>query len=364
MAQTLPPTSQPVTIDRIDATWLSTALQTPVRDVEVEPVAVGEGFMSEVARIAIDYAGSASAAASLPHSVVAKVPTTEPGSVALGQMLRVWEREARFYLDVAPRLPVRTPECYHAAGDEESGLWSLLLEDLSELQLGDQVAGATEDQAISAVDWLARFHGQAATEPALQNLSWLPDVATDPMYQGLQPMLEAVWPSFAEQFADCCPDRTLEVVEQSKQQLSQLLADKPTPPTVIHADYRLDNLFFGDGGELVPIDWQAPALGQPLYDLTYFMCGCLNVEDRRRLERDLLQRWSDGVQQAGGTTLTGDELWHEYRRMVLVVMTIQALLMGQLDLTVNERAVQLSLRTTERMYTAGADLEVGTLLDG
>jgi hypothetical protein len=43
-------------------------------------------------------------------------------------------------------------------------------------------------------------------------------------------------------------------------------------------------------------------------------------------------------------------------------MTIQALLMGQLDLTVNDRAVQLSLRTTERMYTAGADLEVGSLL--
>ena len=362
LSPTPQPTSESVTIDAIDAGWLSAALQVPVRDVEVAPVAVGEGFMSELARVAIDYDDAVSQSR-LPPSVVAKTPSREPGSVALGQLLRLWEREARFYLDVAPRLPVRTPQCYYAGGNEQSGLWSLLLEDLGELQIGDQVAGATQQQAETAVDWLARFHGQAANEPALQQLPWLPDVATDPMYQGLQPMLEAVWPAFVEKFGECCPEGTLPVIERCTSQLSRLLAEKPMAPTVIHADYRLDNLFFGSDGELVPIDWQAPAQGQGLYDLAYFMGGCLDIEDRRRLERDLLQRWSEGVQRAGGTTLPPDELWQEYRRMVLIVMTIQALLMGQLDLTVNERAVQLSRRTTERMYTAGADLEVGSLVD-
>ena len=40
-----------------------------------------------------------------------------------------------------------------------------------------------------------------------------------------------------------------------------------------------------------------------------------------------------------------------------------ALLMGQMDLTINERGVALANTATERIFTAGADLAVGELID-
>lgn len=342
----------------VDAQWVSQALGTAVEDVEVTPIAVGAGFMSEILRLRITYGPDAG---DLPTSLIAKLPSTAPGSVELGQLLRAWEREARFYLDVAPRLPLRTARCHYAGGDEEEGLYALLLEDLGSLVLGDQVAGASLAQAETAIDWLARFHGRAATEPALQDLPWLPDVATDPMYQGLQPMLDLVWPQFVDTYRDCCPGDSLQTVERARHGLSDELRRMPVPPTVVHADFRPDNLFFGGGGELVPVDWQAPARAQGLYDLTYFLTCGLPIELRRAHEHELLQRWADGVRDAGGEVPV--ELWEEYRRMVLLVMTIGALLMGQLDITVNERAVELGRTTVERMYTAGIDHDVRTLLD-
>jgi Ecdysteroid kinase-like family len=351
----------PESLSGLTAEWLTGVLGVAVTGVESTPIAIGEGFMSSMARLELTYGETFEP--ELPRTLVAKLPSEEPGSVALGQMLRLWEREARFYLDVAPHLPVRTARCYFAGGDQSTGLWSLLLEDLGDMETGDQVLGATLAQAEAAVDWLAQFHGFSALTPALQRLDWLPDVSTDPMYLALEPMLEAVWPRFVEMYGDVCPPGSIEIVEKSKSRLTESLSDKAMAPTILHADYRLDNLFFGSDGEVVVIDWQAPALGQALYDLAYFVTGSCSVALRRSAERDLVRRWSDGVRRAGGTVLAEEEVWREYRRAVLSAMTIIALLAGQLDITVNERAVALAHQTLERMYTAGLDLEVSDFLD-
>src|SRR5687767_6039053 len=103
-------TDVPRTLDQLTPEWPSGALGAQVVDARVTPIAEGEGFMGRLGRVALTYASGAEG----PTTVVAKLPTDEPGAVALGQMLQVWEREARFYLELAPVLPVRTPRCYYA----------------------------------------------------------------------------------------------------------------------------------------------------------------------------------------------------------------------------------------------------------
>lgn len=344
----------PRTIDDFTPEWLTTLLGAPVVGVRSEHIAVGEGFTSVLARLSLTYDGDAGDA---PATLIAKLPSEEPGAVALGQLLRLWEREARFYADVAPTLPVRTATRYFTGGDLETGIFAVLMEDLSRYRVGDQLGGATREDAEAAIDWLAPFHARWWGREDLEAFSWLPRVKTDPMFQGLQPMLEAVWPSFVEKFGADVPPLALEWVERSQHRLSEYLAEDPLPPTIIHSDYRLDNLFF-TGDEVIPVDWQAPAVGQAMYDVAYFLQTCLPPEQRRTLERELIERWADALRRSGVQLASNDDLWTEYRRMTLIVMLIAGLLFGQLDFSVNERAAELGRACAARVMIAGVDLGV------
>lgn len=349
----------PRTLDDFTPEWLSAALGASVVDVRSEHIAVGEGFTSVLARLTLTYAGDG---ADAPASLIAKLPSEEAGAVALGQLLRLWEREARFYTDVAPTLPVRTARSHYSGGDPGSGLFAVVMEDLSHYRVGDQVAGASREDAEAAIDWLAPFHARWWGRDDLGAFAWLPRVKTDPMFQGLQPMLEAVWPAFVDKFGDVVPPESLEWVDLSKGRLSELLTEEPLPPTIIHSDYRLDNLFF-TGSEVIPVDWQAPAIGQALYDVAYFIQTSVPIEQRRLIERDLVDRWRAAMIAAGAALPDGEAIWQEYRRMTLIVMSIAGLLFGQLDFTVNERAAALARVCASRVMTAGVDLRVDEFID-
>ena len=355
----------PRTLADLTPDWLSQALDTTVVSADVTPIAEGEGFMGRLARVQPTYGAGASG----PSSMVAKIPTDDPGSVAIGQLLQVWEREARFYLELAPGLPVRTPACYYAGGDHESGIFALLLEDLSPYDGGDQIVGATPAQTDAAIDWLARFHAAASGGAMAEGLSWLPATANSPMYQGLGPMLEAVWPGFVDKFGHLAPPDTLGWVERMIPRWNESLAEQLLPVTVVHADFRVDNLFFdggdGRGGdtEVIALDWQSIALGEGLYDVAYFLGGSVPTERRRETERDLVSRYGSTMRELGVDVPADAELFDHYRRAVLLAMTVGALLMGQLDLTVNQRAVDLANVSVERIYTTGKDLAVGDLID-
>lgn len=353
----------PRSLTELTPAWLSHALDTTVVDAQVTPIAEGEGFMGKLARVALIY-GQGGAG---PASLVAKLPTDDPGSVAIGQMLRVWEREARFYLDLAPRLPVRTPQCYFADGDDASGIFAMLLEDLSSYTGGDQISGATPAQAAAAVQWLARFHASGSGSAGAPGLDWVPATATSPMYQGLGPMLEAVFPSFAEKFADVAPPGTMGWVERMVPKWNESMAQQLLPQTVIHADFRADNLFFDTASgspDVIALDWQAIAFGEGLYDVAYFLGGSVPIEQRRASERELVAGYGRTLRELGVAAPEGDELFDHYRRALLLAMTVGALLMGQIDFTVNPRAVELAKCAIERVFTAGADLEVDQLIEG
>jgi hypothetical protein len=351
-------TDVPRTLDQLTPEWLSGALGAEVVDARVTPIAEGEGFMGRLGRVALTYAGGAEG----PATVVAKLPTDEPGAVALGQMLQVWEREARFYLELAPALPVRTPRCYYADGDHASAIFAILLEDLSPYTCGDQLRGATAAQAEAAVQWLARFHAAESGGGHAAGMEWLPATATSPMYQSLGPVLEAVFPSFVEKFGALLPPDTAGWVERMVPRWGASMQEQWLPPTLVHADFRVDNLFF-DGDTVIALDWQAIALGEGLYDLAYFLGGSVPTPLRRQVERDLVAAYGRTMRELGVDVPGDDELFVQYRRAILMAMTVGALLMGQMDLTINQRGVDLANTATERIFTAGADLAVGDLID-
>jgi len=69
--------------------------------------------------------------------------------------------------------------------------------------------------------------------------------------------------------------RELPAIEELRRRLPRALPESP-PPTIVHGDYRLENMIFASGtpDRIVAIlDWEMATLGDPLVDLAYaLMC--------------------------------------------------------------------------------------------
>lgn len=113
--------------------------------------------MSECYRIGLSYSEGDG-----PRSVVLKVAASDPMSRQTGLTLGLYEREVRFYHDIAPRLGGAIAPCYHAAVDLSTGVFDLLLGDAAPAVVGDEIAGATSQQAHLAVVELARLHARCS----------------------------------------------------------------------------------------------------------------------------------------------------------------------------------------------------------
>src|SRR5262245_20855324 len=137
----------PLALSDLTPEWLTAALRgaghlgdASVGSARVEPIGQGVGVLCQLARIALEYDR---AAPGMPASLVAKLPTTDPQTRGMVSLFRFYEREVRFYRELAPSLALATPRCWAGALDAESGDFALLLEDLGGARVVDQLAGGT-----------------------------------------------------------------------------------------------------------------------------------------------------------------------------------------------------------------------------
>ena len=114
--------------------------------------------MSECYRVALTYADGAAG----PESVVLKVAATDPASRQTGLALGLYEREVRFYTDIAPGVGGPVAPCYSSGFDGETGVFHLLLGDAAPAVVGDEIRGATVEQALLAMTELGRAARAAA----------------------------------------------------------------------------------------------------------------------------------------------------------------------------------------------------------
>ena len=126
--------------EAITPAWLTDALvrggflsDARVTDAVLRPL--GTGQMSDSLRVELTYDRSTDA----PTTLVAKLPAADPTSRTTALSLRNYEKEVRFYQQLAPTLPMRTPAVYHADIDVTTAAFVLLLEDLAPAVQGDQL---------------------------------------------------------------------------------------------------------------------------------------------------------------------------------------------------------------------------------
>src|ERR1700738_1045188 len=153
--------------DELSTGGLTATVNPPVSAFHADRI--GTGQMSECYRVALEYDGDAQA----PASVVLKVAASDPVSRQTGVALGLYEREVRFYTDVAPRLVGPIAPSYHASFDADAGTFTLLLGDAGPAEVGNEIEGTTVERARLAVTELARLHGPALGDPSLAGVPWL-----------------------------------------------------------------------------------------------------------------------------------------------------------------------------------------------
>ncbi len=291
----------------LTADWLAAAIGAPVAGFTVDRI--GTGQMSECYRIGLTYGDGAGG----PASVVLKVAATDPTSRQTGLALGLYEREVKFYSDVAPRLGGPVAECYHTSYDPETGIFALLLDDAAPAEVGNEILGATIDDAVLALTELGRLHAPVIGSESLAHAEWLTRAA--PLNQALVGQL---WAGFADRYRDSItPDQRL-VCERLVESFDAYLAEESVSDRVkglVHGDYRLDNMLFGRPGsrrDLTVVDWQTVTWGPAMTDVAYFIGCAVAVKDRRSHYDELLRAYHQGL--GPDSSLTLDDVRDGVRR--------------------------------------------------
>lgn len=302
--------------------WLSSVFGAAVEVVGQQRI--GDGLVGMNVRVALR-----SERPEVPDSVVVKLPSPDATSRATGIALRNYERETKFYDEIAATVDMRVPLCHHSDWTEATGDFVIVLEDLAPAEQGDQIAGCAPSLARTAVLELVRLHGPRWGDPTLDEVDWLarntgPDDTA---------MLVAVWnmvlPGFLATYAPLLSADQRAQLDRFGPQLGRWTDGRSGPFTVTHGDYRLDNLMFATeagGDPITVVDWQSPGHGPGLADVSYFLGAGPLPDDRRRIERDLVGEYAQLLRTEYGVTIDDDVAWQQYRREAFagVVMAVVA----------------------------------------
>ncbi len=295
--------------------WLTTALGTagvvtPIVGVRHERV--GTGQMGTSYRLWLDYADTEAASAEgAPATLVAKMAAGSRESRTI--IAEGYRNEVGFYRDLAHTLAVRTPKCWFTTITDDMTCFVLLLEDLAPAVPGDQVTGCSVEEARHAVVNLAGLHGPRWGDETLLELPWLKrQDAEGAQFYGQ--VLDGAIPTFLERFESRMGPDDPATLREVPGHLAAWLLTRPERFSVIHGDYRPDNLMFPEHGAGVSaVDWQTLTLALPGRDIGYLLATSLEVETRRAHERELVATYHEALLTHGVTAHDLDECFEDYR---------------------------------------------------
>jgi hypothetical protein len=89
------------------------------------------------------------------------------------------------------------------------------------------------------------------------------------------------------------------------------------PQTLVHGDSHVGNTYALPDGRAGLLDWQVVFSTRGVREISYFVAGGLDRDLRRAHERDLIQRYLDGLTAAGvADPPSYEQAWDDYRFFV------------------------------------------------
>lgn len=345
----------PTRIAQADADWLAEVLGLDVVDAIPTQIGEGIGIMGDIYRMALSYRDKSNAG---PRSVVVKLPSSHEENRAQGVALGMFAAEVRFYNELAGEVSVGLPQIFRAEIESGTANFVIVMEDLSHLTLVSQAEGMTADQAHAAVQVLAHTHAAWWDRVDSEDMAWIPSMV-GPRIEFVDQLLVEILPLFLDGFGAVLPEGGREVYERfagNYLKVNRVIAGR-SPWTLVHQDYRVENLLFGDPGtnQVVVLDWQGIGRGPGAYDLAYLIGGSMQPELRRQHEQNLLDTYYRQLVELGVNGYTRNQLDSDYALGHLQGGLATAMVIGGgMDLS-NARGRELVATMASRHVTAALD---------
>ena len=330
-----------------------------LKNINLVPMGEGVGMMSTMSIIELEWEDSKD----MPSSLVLKLAAENDTNRAVSQQFNLYLKEVSYYKDLAPRTTARSPLVYASEIDEEHNFF-LLMEDVSSYRMGSQVEGATLEECELCVDFLANLHASFWNQ--LSDVEWLPNMSGSDNATNMALGCEAGWPQLQAIFGEFVPDNIEAMRERYLAAIPTLQAKlDQQPKTLIHGDFRMDNMLFGQAPEhdaLLVVDFQGPLKGNGIHDVAYLLSHSAKTDVRREHERDLIERYANGLITAGIKHYSVEKAWNDYRVGVLYSWTVAVVIAGTMD-PANDRGFAWMSKMVERNGLAINDLNCLDLLD-
>jgi aminoglycoside/choline kinase family phosphotransferase len=273
----------------------------------------------------------------------------------------LYGREIRFYAELAGKVSITTPQVYYSASDEDSGDHVLIMEDMSYAQNGDDLLGRSREDALFCVRQLARLHADWWDDTRISEFPGQHQISDQhqPRFQrSWRLCMEKVGADLSPSFITICDLLTNRIGE-----ISSALTSRPQ--TLIHGDFRYDNIFFSqnDGAvQLTLIDWQLVERACAAYDVSYFVASSLHIHQRREIEDDLLAAYHDTLIDCGIRDYSISDLLNDYRLSFIRFIELWVEAGAYLDLT-NPRGHAYFLESIARLDAIFEDHDILSIIE-
>jgi hypothetical protein len=355
--------SIPSDVSQVSAGWLESAIKaggkTPVGSIakiDLAQIGEGVGVMGEIYRAKIEYSSGGG-----PASVVVKLPSRADANREQGIALGMYEAEVNFYTKCADRTVAFVPTAYFADIQPGTANFVIVMEDMGGLSMVSQIDGMSEAQTVAAIESLAAVHARwcgKADDPAIPSA---PSVVHERI-QVFAQMWPALWEMFKPNFGNMLSEDGIVLGTWIAENYWRAVEEFAKGPwTLLHLDYRVDNLMFDDNRVAV-IDWQSMGRGPAAYDLAYLLGGSVTVDARRASEERWVRHYLEALRD-GGVDYSFDSFWRDYRLGHLIGGTSTAVLTGATFDLGNERGKQLIASMAERHFASAVDLKGRDLFD-
>ena len=309
----------------IDATWLTVMLNNAGVDATVTQFStqsIGTGQVGENIRFSLEGSGN------LPATLVGKFPSPDPVSRQTGINMQNYRREVHFYEKLQAKVNIQTPFVYHTDFHNDTHDFVVMMEDLAPGVQGDQLAGCNIESACLAMQQLAHLHGPVWGDNSLMH-ELITSRTNDP--GSIKDLYDAVSPGFLARYSDRLTEAEKNMVQSIGENLIPYTVNYDGPQTLIHVDYRLDNMMFGGPYPLAVVDWQSLAYGCGLNDASYFVGTSIEASQREENDKYLLGQYYDTL-KTYDIDLSWDECWKYYCHNApagLIMAVIASMIVGE-----------------------------------
>lgn len=314
---------------------------------------IGTGQVGQNVRFELKYSKGEG-----PSSIVGKFASDDPVSRQTGIAVNDYLKEVLFYQQLQPTLDITTPKIYFSAIDlQQPDKFVLMMEDLHPGVQGDQLGGCTADQADLALTELAGLAGPRWCDERLKKIDWLAPAQIGE--NNTITLMDMFLPGFIERYQHRLTNEHVELATQLGERFESYRALDADIFTLVHIDYRLDNMMFGGPYPLAVVDW-SPSIGSGAADAAYFMGTGMDSDYRRQNEKALIKEYHQRLMAYGIDNFSFNTCWQDYRRNSfggLVMAIIASMIVGQ-----TERGDEMFMVMAKRSAEMAIDLDALDLL--